>query len=290
MIKSMTGYGRYKYENDGREYIVEIKSVNHRYFDISVKIPKTISYLEEMIKKEISNVVCRGKVDVVIIFNNNSNKGKQVTINTELASMYIKELKKIADMENLNSTINVTEISKFPDVFIINNIEDEEIIGNELRICLLSAINSLMEMRQIEGEEIYKDLKLRIFKLSENIEKISVLSTGLVDEYVVKLEERIKEILKTDIIDQTRLSQEVVIYADKTSIQEEITRLRSHISQFLDLLLYNSSGKKLDFLLQEMNREINTIGSKSGSLEITNLVIDSKATLEDIREQVQNIE
>jgi len=290
MIKSMTGYGRYKYENDGREYIVEIKSVNHRYFDISVKIPKTISYLEEMIKKEISNVVCRGKVDVVIIFNNNSNKGKQVTINTELASMYIKELKKIADMENLNSTINVTEISKFPDVFIINNIEDEEIIGNELRICLLSAINSLMEMRQIEGEEIYKDLKLRIFKLSENIEKISVLSTGLVDEYVVKLEERIKEILKTDIVDQTRLSQEVVIYADKTSIQEEIIRLRSHISQFLDLLLYNSSGKKLDFLLQEMNREINTIGSKSGSLEITNLVIDSKATLEDIREQVQNIE
>ena len=290
MIRSMTGYGRSKYENEGREYIVEIKSVNHRYCDISVKIPKTISYLEENIKKEINNVIHRGKVDVFITFNNHSEKGKQVSINTELASVYIDELRKLADEANLNSNIHVTEITKLPDVLTIENVEDEELIWNELKICLNNSIDSFIEMKEKEGEKIFEDLKKRISYLHENTEKISQLSTGLVDEYVVKLEERIKEILKTDVIDQTRLAQEVVIYADKTSVQEEVTRLTSHISQFLDLISSYTSGKKLDFLVQEMNREINTIGSKSGSLEITNLVINMKTELEDIREQIQNIE
>ena len=290
MIRSMTGYGRAKLESDGREYIVEIKSVNHRYSDISVKIPRAISYLEEKVKKEINNAVHRGKVDVFIIFNNHSNKGKQVTINTELASVYIGELRKLADETNLNSNIHVTEISKFPEVLTIENIEDEELIWNELKTCLGESINSFIEMKEKEGGKIYADLEKRIMDLHEDTKKISHLSTGLVDEYVVKLEERIKEILKTDVVDQTRLAQEVVIYADKTSVQEEITRLKSHISQFLDLLSADTSGKKLDFLIQEMNREINTIGSKSGSLEITNLVIDMKTKLEDVREQIQNIE
>ena len=145
-------------------------------------------------------------------------------------------------------------------------------------------------MREAEGEKIYADLKERLLKFSENIEKISLLSTGLVNEYVVKLEERIKDILKTNLVDEARIAQEAVIYADKTSIQEEITRLRSHVSQFIDLLSSSSNGKKMDFLVQEMNRETNTIGSKSGSLNITNMVIDMKTELEDIREQIQNIE
>ncbi len=290
MLKSMTGYGRSKYENDGREYVVEIKSVNHRYCDISIKMPRSISYLEENVKKEINKYVKRGKVDVFITFNNYSNKGKQITINTELANIYIEELRKLADSSNLNSNIHVTEISKFPDVLNIENVEDEEIIWIELNECLMEALASFMEMREAEGEKIFDDLKVRLSILSENIEKISLLSTGLVDAYVVKLEERIKEILKTDLIDEYRIAQEVVIYADKTSIQEEITRLRSHISQFKNLISQNSNGKKMDFLIQEMNREINTIGSKSGSFEITNSVINMKTELEDIREQVQNIE
>ena len=290
MLKSMTGYGRSKYENDGREYVVEIKSVNHRYCDISIKMPRFISYLEENVKKEINKYVRRGKVDVFITFNNCSNKGKQITINAELANIYIEELRKLADSANLNSNIHVTEISKFPDVLNIENVEDEEIIWIELNECLTEALTGFMEMRETEGKKIFDDLNARLSILSQNIDKISLLSTGLVDEYVVKLEERIKEILKTDIVDEYRIAQEVVIYADKTSIQEEIIRLRSHISQFKDLISLNSSGKKIDFLIQEMNREINTIGSKSGSLEITNLVINMKTELEDIREQVQNIE
>lgn len=290
MIKSMTGYGRAKYENEGREYVIEIKSVNHRYSDISIRIPRTISYLEEKVKKEINACVRRGKVDVFITFNNYSTKGKKININKELASLYIEQLKDLAQITNINSNLHVTEISKFPEVLTIENAEDEDLIWKELQTCLSLAIENFIQMRQNEGKKIFADLKSRILELSEKIEKISILSTGLVEEYVVKLEERIKEILKTDMIDQTRLAQEVVIYADKTSVQEEITRLKSHVSQFLEFLTSDVSGKKLDFLVQEMNRETNTIGSKSGSLEITNLVIDMKTELEDIREQIQNIE
>ena len=290
MINSMTGYGRAKYENDGREYVVEIRSVNHRYSDVSIKMPRSISYLEENVKKEINKYVHRGKIDIFISFNNYSNKGKQVTINKELAKIYIQELRELADDCVLNSNIHVTEISKFPDVLNIENVEDEEVIWSELSICLQTAINSFIKMREAEGEKIYADLKERLLKFSENIEKISLLSTGLVNEYVVKLEERIKDILKTNLVDEARIAQEAVIYADKTSIQEEITRLRSHVSQFIDLLSSSSNGKKMDFLVQEMNRETNTIGSKSGSLNITNMVIDMKTELEDIREQIQNIE
>lgn len=290
-MKSMTGFGRANYENDGRMYNIEIKSVNHRYCDISVKLPRSISYLEEKIKKEIALNISRGKVDILITLENNSSKGRNIKINKELAQIYIQELRELANENNINDNIPVTEISKFPEVLVIQNVEDEEIIWKEVNTCLEEAINNFIIMRKQEGSKIKEDLKTRLSAIKQKVSKISEYSTRLVEEYVVKLETRIKEILKTDIVDKERLNQEIVIYADKCSVEEELTRLESHISQFNNMMEENIPvGKKIDFLIQEMNREINTIGSKSGSLEITNLVIETKTELEDIREQIQNIE
>ena len=290
-MKSMTGFGRAKYENNNRIYNIEIKSVNHRYSDITVKLPRSISYLEEKIKKEISSKVSRGKIDIFINFENNSVEGKDIRINKELAGIYISELKKIARENDINENIPVTEISKFPDVLIIENTEAEDTIWKELLIGLNDAISSFLQMRENEGNKIKEDLNIRIEKISNKVSEISKYSTGLVNEYVVKLETRIKEILKTDVVDKDRLAEETVIYADRCSVEEEITRLNSHINQFKEFINIDTPiGKKIDFLIQEMNRETNTIGSKSGSISITNLVIDIKTELEDIREQIQNVE
>ncbi len=292
MIKSMTGYGKAEKTIEQRMYQIEIKSVNHRYLDISVKMPKQLSYLEEEIKKIISSKVKRGKVDVFISFENNSAQGKNIQINTDIAKIYISELRKLAEQENISSNIEVTEISKYPDVLSIQNVEDEEIIKQEILEVTKVATEQLVNMKQLEGEKIAEDLINRINAIKEKIKEISSLSTGLIQEYVVKLEGRIKELLVGQEIDELRLAQEVVIYADKCSIEEEVTRLKSHIFQFEKLLKETNGtiGKKLDFIIQEMNRETNTIGSKANNLEITNGVIDIKTELEDIREQVQNIE
>ena len=291
MIKSMTGYGKQSMEQNLREYQVEIKSVNHRYLDISIKMPKALSYLEDVVKKIISSNIKRGKIDVFITFTNNSTEGKEIKINTEIAKMYINELKKLADEEGILSNIEVTEISKYPDVLTIQNNMEDELIKKELEEVVTKTVQSLIQMRIAEGKKIYEDIGQRLDKIKEIVEKISSLSTGLIDEYVVKLEGRIKELLGNQEIDEARLAQEVVIYADKCSIQEEVTRLRSHISQMKDLLNNDEAvGKKLDFLIQEMNRETNTIGAKSNNLEITNEVINIKTVLEHIREQIQNIE
>ena len=291
MIKSMTGYGRAKLSKDDREYQIEIKSVNHRYLDISVRIPKQLSYLEETIKKEIAKKVKRGKIDVFVTFENNSLEGKEIKINTELAKAYIDELKKLAEKENILSDIQVTEISKYTDVLNIQSSQDDEKITEEVLETITIATDNLVQMRETEGNKISEDLLKRLNIINKKVEEIAKLSTGLIEEYVVKLEERINEILKNQEIDKTRLAQEVVIYADKCSIEEEVTRLNSHISQFKNLLNSNEAiGKKLDFIIQEMNRETNTIGSKANNLEITNGVIDIKTEIENIREQVQNIE
>lgn len=292
MIKSMTGFGRSTYENDGREYIVEIKSVNNRFNDINIKMPRNLNYLEEKIRKQILSNISRGKVEVSIQLNNNSDLGKKINLNTDIANRYIEELKKLTEETNIIDNINIMDIAKFPDVLNIKIDEEaEEIIEKELFIALDSAINSFLDMRQKEGSKIKVDLENRIEVIKQKIEQISSISTGLVDEYIVKLEARIKELLKTDVVDESRLAQEVVIYSDKCSVEEEITRLKSHISQFLNLLNENIAiGKKLDFLIQEMNRETNTIGSKANNLEITNFVVDIKTELENVREQIQNIE
>ena len=291
MIKSMTGYGRGNITKNDREYQIEIKSVNHRYLDISVKMPRQLSYLEDTIKKEISYKVKRGKIDIFITFNNNSLEGRTIKINTELAHAYIEELKILAEKEKILSGIQVTEISKYPDVLNIQNEQDDDKIKEEVIEVLNDAIENFISMRQTEGSKISEDLLKRLDYIEIKVNEISKLSTGLIEEYVVKLEARIKEIIKDQEIDKQRLAQEVVIYADKCSVEEEITRLNSHILQFKNLLNSDEAvGKKLDFIVQEMNRETNTIGSKANNLDITNRVIDLKTEIENIREQIQNIE
>lgn len=291
-MKSMTGFGRSKLEENSREYIVEIKSVNHKYSDISIKMPRNISCFEDKIKKIISNNISRGKVDVFITFNNYSEEGKNIIINKELAKTYIDQLKELAIETGIEGNIKVTEVFKMPDVLQVKIEDDEsEVIWKELKKCVLQAVHNFVEMREVEGERIKQDLSYRIDRVEKEVNSIFEYSTGLIEEYVVKLKERIKEILMTDVVDETRLAQEIVIYADKCSIEEELTRLRSHIMQFRNLLeTKDSIGKKLDFLVQEMNRETNTIASKSVKLEITNLAIEIKTIMEDIREQIQNIE
>lgn len=291
-MKSMTGFGRSKLDINSREYIVEIKSVNHKYNDISIKIPRIISSYEEKIKKIISNFVSRGKVDVFITFNNYSSEGKNIVINKDLAQNYINEMNNLVNETGIESSINVTEVLKFPDVLQVKIEEDEsEVIWNELEQCITQAVINFVNMREVEGERIKQDLFQRINNVENLVNVICKYSTGLIEDYVVKLRERIKEILNVDVIDETRLAQEIVIYADKCSIEEEIIRLKSHIMQFKNLLdTKEPIGKKIDFLIQEMNRETNTIASKSVKLEITNIVIEIKSIMEDIREQIQNIE
>ena len=291
MIKSMTGYGKSNLSINSREYQVEIKTVNHKYIDTNIRIPRTISYLEEDIRKLITSKLKRGKVDISITFENYSEDGNDIRINTELAKMYIENLRKLAEEENLSSNIDVTEITKLPDVLTIKSNLDEKQIKEELLQVVEDAINQLIDMRKNEGKRISEDILVKISQIEEKKEEIFALSTGLIDEYVVKLEARVKEILRTEEIDKSRLMQEVVIYADKCSVEEEITRLNSHIGQLRNLINSDEpAGKKMDFLIQEMNRETNTIGSKANNLEITNRVVDIKTILEDIREQIQNIE
>lgn len=290
-MKSMTGFGRASLESNGKNYIIEIKTVNNKYSDITVKSPKRLSFMEDRIRKQIANRITRGKVEVSVSFFDFSNKSKNVVLNKEIAKEYIKQLREIADENNLSENISVVEIAKLPD--ILNSIDsdnDEEITSEALQ-CLNMALDSLIEMRKTEGENIKQDLLVRIERVQNLVDKIAENSKGIVEEYVSKLEKRVKEILKTDVVDENRIAQEAVIYADKTSIEEELTRLNSHIVQFKELVNCDGPvGKKLDFMIQEMNRETNTIGSKAGSGEITKAVIDLKVELEDIREQIQNIE
>lgn len=291
MIKSMTGYGKSNICINSREYQVEIRTVNHKYSDINIKMPKIISYLEDDVRKSISSKIKRGKIDVFISFDNYNQEANDVRINTELAKIYIGNLKKIAQEENISSNIEVTEISKFPDVLKLKSNFDESEIRKEILPVIEDAIGQVIQMRKNEGQQISEDIISKISQIEGKIQEIFELSTGLIEEYVVKLEARIKEILKTEELDKSRLMQEVVIYADKCSVEEEITRMKSHIIQLKDLLKSNEpTGKKMDFLIQEMNRETNTIGSKANNLEITNRVVDIKTILEDVREQIQNIE
>lgn len=290
-MKSMTGFGRASLESNGKNYIIEIKTVNNKYSDITVKSPKRLSFMEDKIRKQIANRITRGKVEVSVVFFDFSNKSKNVVLNKEIAKEYIKQLREIADENNLSENISVVEIAKLPDILNSIDSDNDEEIASEALQCLNMALDSLIEMRKAEGENIKQDLLERIERVQNLVDKIAENSKGIVEEYVSKLEKRVKEILKTEVVDENRIAQEAVIYADKTSIEEELTRLNSHIVQFKELVNSDEPvGKKLDFMIQEMNRETNTIGSKAGSGEITKAVIDLKVELEDIREQIQNIE
>ncbi|MBR2289981.1 MAG: YicC family protein [Clostridia bacterium] len=291
MIRSMTGFGRGKYENEGREYLVEIKSINHKYCDVGIRLPRLLNGIEYKIRQEVASKVSRGKIDVYIEFRDNSADESSITLNKDLAKVYIKDLKELGEETGIDADFNVIDIAKMPDVLKREDENDEDLIFKEVCVALSEALDKFLEMRGFEGNKLREDIEKRLDILESKILEITQKSTGLVDEYIVKLEERIKEILRTDVVDEARLAQEVVIYSDKVSVEEELTRLKSHVSQFRKLLQEPSPiGKKLDFLTQEINRETNTIGSKTSSLEVTNLVVDLKTEIENIREQIQNIE
>lgn len=291
MIRSMTGFGRGKYENDGRSYTVEIKSVNHKYTDINVRMPRFLNSLEDRIRKTITKAISRGKIDVYVNFENYSNKGTTIKINKELAKEYILQLKSLAEETGIDFDVSVIDVSRLPEILKLEDDEDEELIGSELMVAVDDALKNFVLMREIEGQKLVEDIEKRIFTIQDKVNEITKYSSTLVEDYIAKLETRVNELLKPGTVDENRLMQEIVIFSDKSSIEEELTRLKSHISQFLDLIKQDSPiGKKIDFLIQEINREVNTIGSKANCLEITNKVIEIKTEVENIREQIQNIE
>ena len=291
MIKSMTGFGRGKYENEGRTYTVEIKSVNHKYSDINVRLPRFLNNVEDKIRKRVAEVISRGKIDIFVSFENYSNKGTTIRINKDLAKEYIRELKELAEEADLRFDLNVIDVSKFPEILKLEDEDNDELIGQEVMIALDDALGKFVSMREIEGEKLVEDIERRIYLIQEKVSEVTKFSSTLVEEYMARLQTRVNELLEPGVVDEARLMQEIVIFSDKSSIEEELTRLKSHISQFLELIKQSSPiGKKIDFLIQEINREVNTIGSKANSLDITNKVIEIKTEVENIREQIQNIE
>lgn len=291
MIKSMTGFGRGKYENEGTTYTVEIKSVNHKYSDINVRLPRFLNSVEDKIRKRVAEVISRGKIDIFVSFENYSNKGTTIRINKDLAKEYIKELKSLAEEADLRFDLNVIDVSKFPEILKLEDEDNDELIGQEVMIALDDALGKFVSMREIEGQKLVEDIERRIYLIQEKVNEVTKFSSTLVEEYMARLQTRVNELLAPGVVDEARLMQEIVIFSDKSSIEEELTRLKSHISQFLELIKQSSPiGKKIDFLIQEINREVNTIGSKANSLDITNKVIEIKTEVENIREQIQNIE
>lgn len=291
MIKSMTGFGRGKYENEGRTYTVEIKSVNHKYSDINVRLPRFLNSVEDKIRKRVAEVISRGKIDIFISFENYSSTGTTIRINKDLAKEYIKELKSLAQEADLRFDLNVIDVSKFPEILKLEDEDNDELISQEVMIAVDDALEKFVSMRELEGQKLVEDIERRIYLIQEKVNEVTKFSSTLVEEYMTRLQTRVNELLAPGVVDETRLMQEIVIFSDKSSIEEELTRLKSHISQFLELIKQSSPiGKKIDFLIQEINREVNTIGSKANSLDITNKVIEIKTEVENIREQIQNIE
>ena len=293
MIKSMTGFGRNVLALEKRRYTVEIKTVNHRYNDISIRMPRFLIGLEDKLRQLVSKNVSRGKIDVFVNIENLDVNAKNIRVDEALAGSYIDEMRKLIDVYGLNNDISATSVLKLPDVIVASNEIDEDEYWEELSTSAKEAIDVLNLARIKEGARLKDDMIKRLDIISNNVDVMSEKSAGLVDEYRKKLEARLEELNAKDIIDETRLGAELVMFADKSSICEEITRLKSHINSFKNFLNAEDDipcGKKLDFLLQEMNREINTIGSKANCIDITNIVVDTKNEIENIREQVQNIE
>ncbi|MBF8982207.1 YicC family protein [Lutibacter sp. B2] len=293
MIKSMTGFGRGEAKDLERNFIVEVKSVNHRYNDIVVRMPRKITYLEDNIKNKIKDMVKRGRVEVYINVENTSKSDVNISLNQDLANEYIKCLKSISTQYDVVDDISVSFISKFPDVLIIESKEeDQEAVWSCLEKAVDAAVAKLVDMRMIEGKKLAQDIENRCSYIAEVVDKIEVRSPQVVLEYKEKLRERVNEIIDGSAeIDEQRINIEIACIADKSNITEEIVRLKSHISQLSNALKSEDQiGRKLDFLIQEMNREVNTIGSKSNDLVSIDYVVDVKSELEKIREQVQNIE
>ena len=290
---SMTGYGKGDYENDLYRFKLEIKSVNHRYIDVNVKFPRQISYLEETIKKKIKEKLFRGKVDAYINLEYLGESQTDVNIDTELAKAYYDTLNELVVELNLKDGISLNNILNIPDIIKLQKKElDEESILEVLTVSLDLALENISSMRKEEGKELKNDILVKLATIKSHLTIIEERSPEVVLEYKKKLNDRINELIDNEtILDKDRLNSEVAFFADKASIDEEIVRLKSHIKQ-LELILEEdgSIGRKLDFLIQEFNREINTIGSKSSDITITMYVVELKSEVEKIREQIQNIE
>lgn len=291
-MKSMTGYGKGQYYDKQRKYVVEIKSVNSKYLDINIKLPKALSMFEEDVRKGISTCISRGKIDIIASFENSSNIGRKMYIDENIFENLLSETDRISKKFNIQNNITMSNIIDLDGVInFVNDEENQEILKVELITALREAIDNFIQMRALEGEQIKADILKKIEILQSNIELIEKLSYNIVDEYKNKIESRLQQYILEEDIDKARILTEIIIFADKMTIDEEIIRLKSHIKQLIkEVNSPGAIGKKLDFIIQEMNRETNTIGSKTNKLEITDLVIANKAILENIREQIQNIE
>lgn len=292
-MKSMTGYGRGECVENNRRFIFEIKAVNHRYNDINIKLPRVLIKYEDAIKKKITESVFRGKIDVFVTFETFSVEDVNVKVNEALADNYINALQGLRERYSLKDDITLSLVAKFPDLITvdksINENEDDE-IKSCLDKALQQAIDNFVAMRIAEGESLKRDILLKTDIIAENVEKIVELAPLVEKNYKQRLTEKLSE-LKELNIEESRIVTEVAIFAEKACIDEEITRLKSHIVQLRSILEENVPvGRKLDFLVQEMNREVNTIGSKSNDLDITNTIVFLKSEIEKIREQIQNIE
>lgn len=292
MIKSMTGYGKSEQTIDSLNVTVEIKSVNHRYFEFSARVPREYGFLEEKLKKYCNSLITRGKVECYVSVEDLEEREMEVNVNETLAAGYVKALKELSERFGLKDDISAVTLSRYPDVITLHKAsEDEERIWNAVKTVAETAVSKFIEMRETEGSKLRGDILSRADYIIECVEFIEGRSPETVREYNEKLKQRMKELLGDAEVDEQRLLNEAAIYADKIAVDEETVRLRSHISQLREFM--NSSeaiGRKLDFLVQEINREANTIGSKAQDVDIAKKVIAIKAEVEKIREQVQNIE
>lgn len=292
MIRSMTGYGRGEFEGQGRLVKVELKSVNHRYLDTNMKLPRSYLFLEEYIKGKISEVANRGKIDLFLNIEYEEGEDKQVAVDKALAMEYINAIKEIGELCGAEQTCSAYQIARFPDVLTLKKApDDEEVMKAEVTQALALALEEFISMREREGVRISAAMKEQAEYILSIVEKIEKIMPETVEAYRKRLTEKVEELIGSASVDESRLLTETAIFADKVCTDEETVRLRSHIKEFETIISSDGPcGRKLDFLMQEMNREINTIGSKCNNLDISKLVVEVKSELEKLREQIQNIE
>ena len=292
MIKSMTGYGRASETVGSMEITAEIKAVNHRYFEFSCRIPRQFSFLDEKVKQYVKTRVNRGKVEVYITINLLENEAIDVQVNHPLAKAYVDALNEIANTYGVANEIKSTDVARFPDVLSTHKDEqDEETVFENVKQVLSKAVDMFVQMRQTEGEKLKQDVNSRCQTILQHVAFVESQSQESVKTYRARIEEKMRELLGDVQVDEQRLLTETAIFADKTAVDEETVRLKSHIEQLSQMMDSGEAvGRKIDFLVQEMNRETNTIGSKCSDIEITRTVVDIKAEIEKIREQIQNIE
>ncbi len=292
MIKSMTGYGRGETSGEGRKWIVEIKSVNHRFLDISIKLPRGITLLEERIRGIIKKKIARGRVDVYVKIQDEDEQKRQVKLDIELSKAYYSALEEISDILPVIKEIRTMDIANMPEVLGIEEPEEDlDLYWSHLQRSLLDAVGQMVNMREMEGLELYNDLGQKVDFIHGSCDYLKEKAPSILEEYQEKLSKKLKDALSGWEVDDNRLLTEIAIMADRMSIDEEIVRLESHLKQVKkELQSGDSVGRKLDFLIQELNREVNTIGSKSNNYDISNLVVNIKTNIEKMREQVQNVE